>query len=102
MRRGLSPAMRTSEMTGLGAGPERVIKNGLDRARASSALGTAAEAVINLLGVTRKAFRDIDGVANVVVAQEVTGTDDHGNEDAPSGLMSNRYGGALRDAKEKI
>jgi hypothetical protein len=87
-------------MTGLGAGSERVIENGLDGARASSAFGAAAEAIVNLLGVTREAFRDIDGVPDIVVAEEVAGTNNHESETLLR-VRSNRYSGPVRDAKQK-
>jgi hypothetical protein len=69
--------MRASGLARLGAGPQRVIKNGLDRARASTALGAAAEAPVDLLGMTWNVLRGIDGVTDIVVAKEITGTNNH-------------------------
>ena len=51
-RRG--PAVRASGAAGLGAGPERLVDNGLDGARAAAAFGAAAEAAIDLLGTSGK------------------------------------------------
>jgi hypothetical protein len=90
-------------MTRLGAGSQRVIKDGLDGARAASALGTAAEAIVNLLGVAREVFRNIDGVPDVDIAQEVTGTNNHENENAPSGDEQSILGTAAgRKRKKRI
>jgi hypothetical protein len=69
--------MRASGLTGLGAGPQRVIEDGLDRARASTALGAAAEAPVDLLRMTWNVLRGIDGVTDIVVAKDVTGTNNH-------------------------
>jgi hypothetical protein len=94
MRRRFRPGVRAAGMAGLGAGSERVIKDGLDGARAPAAFGAAAEASVNLLGISRKVFRGIDGVADIVVAEEVTGTNNHENEKAPSvcGAVDNHEG----------
>ena len=70
-------AVRTAGATCLGAGAERIVDDGLDGARATAALCAATEAAVELLGVARKILRTLDGTADVVVAQHVTGTDDH-------------------------
>ena len=70
-------AMRTARATRLGAGAQRFVDDGLDRARATAALRAATEAAIELLGVAWKILRTLDGTADVAVAQHVTGTDDH-------------------------
>jgi hypothetical protein len=93
--------MRASGLAGLGAGPKRVVKNGLDRARASTALGAAAEAPVDLLGMTWNVLRGIDGVTDIVVAQEVTGTNNHEKATGSSVMCGNRYGGPRREAKGK-
>jgi hypothetical protein len=76
VRRGL--AVRTSRTTGLGAGAEGFIDNGLDGARAPATLRAAAEAAVNLLGVTREVFRGADSAADIMVAEDVTGANNHG------------------------
>ena len=70
-------AVRATAATGLGAGSQRLIDDGLDRARATAALGAASEASIDLLGVAGKMLRAFDGTANIVVAKHVARTDDH-------------------------
>lgn len=67
-------------MAGLGAAAERLIDDVLDSARAAAAFGAAAETAVDLLGMARKVFRDIDGVADIVVAEDVAGTNNHENE----------------------
>jgi hypothetical protein len=51
----------------------------LDRPDATAALGAAAEAAIDLARGAWRCRRD-QGGADVLVAQHVAGTDDHGNE----------------------
>jgi hypothetical protein len=70
-------AVRASGAAGFSASTERFVDNGLDGARASAALGAAAEAAIDLLGTTRKLFGGAHGVTDIVVAEDVAGTDDH-------------------------
>ena len=70
-------AMRTTGAAGLGAGTQRFVDDGLDGARATAALRAAAEAAIELLGVAGKVLRTLDGTADIVVAKDVAGTDDH-------------------------
>ena len=71
------PAVLASGMAGLGAVAERLVDDGLDGARASSTFGAAAEAAVDLLGIARKRFRCVDGVADIVVAEDVAGTNNH-------------------------
>jgi hypothetical protein len=75
VRRGT--AVRTSRTTRLGAGAERFIDDGLDGARAPATLRAAAEAAVDLLGVTREVFRGADGAADIMVAENVTGANNH-------------------------
>jgi hypothetical protein len=70
-------AVGASRITGVGAGTERLVDDGLDGARAPAAFGAATEAAINLLGIARKAFGSIDGVTDIVVAKDVAGTNNH-------------------------
>ena len=72
-------AVRASGAAGLGARTESVVNDGLDGARASSTFGAATEAAVDLLGTARKGFRRVDGVADIVVAEDVTGTNNHEN-----------------------
>ena len=73
-------AVRAAGAAGLGAGAQGVVNDGLDGARAPAAFGTAAEAAVDLLGIAGKVFRAIDRAADVMVGQDVTGTNNHGNE----------------------
>ena len=54
VRRG--PGVGASGTAGLGAGAERLVDDGLDGARATAAFGAAAEAAIDLLGISGKVF----------------------------------------------
>ena len=76
-RMAMALAVRTTAAAGLGAGPQRLIDDGLDRARTTAALGAASETSVDLLGVAVELLRTLDGTADVVVAKHVTGTDDH-------------------------
>jgi hypothetical protein len=71
--------VRATRTAGLGASTERLVNDGLDGARASAAFGATPEAAIDLLGVARKLLGGIDGVADIVVAEDVAGTDNHEN-----------------------
>lgn len=71
-------AVGTAGATGLGAGAERFGHDLADRPRATPALGTAAKATIDL---ARGAGHDLVAgydAAHVVIADDVTGTNDHG------------------------
>ena len=59
-------------------GAERLVDDGLDCARATAACCAATKAAINVLRIARKLVRRADGVADILVADDVTGTDDHG------------------------
>ena len=73
------PAVRASRMAGLGAGAQGFVNDGLDGARASAAFDAAAEAAIDLLGIARNVFRGIDRLADIAVAEDVAGTNNHEN-----------------------
>ena len=69
--------VRAAGLAGLGAGAERLVDDALDGAGATAAFGAAAEAAIKLLGVARKDICRTHGVADVVIAEDVAGTDNH-------------------------
>jgi hypothetical protein len=73
--------VRASSTAGLGTSPERLIDDGLDGARAAATLGAAAETIIDLFGTTRQIVRIGDRVADIMVAEDVTGTNNHGNRE---------------------
>ena len=70
-------AVRATRLAGPGAGAERLVDDALDGAGATAAFGAATETAVDLLGVPWKLVRSVDGMADVVVAQDVTGTNDH-------------------------
>ena len=76
---GFGLAVRASGAAGLGAGAQSLVNDGLDGARASAAFGAAAEAAIDLLGIARKRLGSVDGAADILVADDVTGTNNHEN-----------------------
>jgi hypothetical protein len=58
-------------------GGERLIHNAANGSGASSTLGAAAQATINLAGRTRRYGIAGERPADIVIAQYVTGTDNH-------------------------
>ncbi|MGY4231348.1 hypothetical protein ACVIIW_000295 [Bradyrhizobium sp. USDA 4449] len=72
-------AVRATGTARSGAGAERFVDDRLDGAGAPAALGAAAETSIDLLGMTHSIIGLGDGGADVVIAQHVTGTNDHGS-----------------------
>ena len=70
-------AVRATGAAFLGAGAKRFVDDGLDGARAAAAFGAAAEATVNLLGIPRQVRGCPDGTPDIVVAQDVAGTDNH-------------------------
>ena len=77
MRVGIGGAVRATGAAGLGAGAERLVDDALDGARAAAALRAAAETAIDLLGIPGEVFRTIDRTADIVVGQDVAGTNNH-------------------------
>ena len=73
----VSLAVRASRTAGLGASAQSFLDDGLDGARAATAFGTAAEATVNLLGIPGEVFRAIDRIADIMVGQDVAGTNNH-------------------------
>jgi hypothetical protein len=76
-------AMRAADAAGLGTGPQRLVDDCLDRAGAATAFGATAETAINLLGISCQGPAGAYGVADIVVAEDVTGTDDHQSKAGP-------------------
>jgi hypothetical protein len=64
-------------MAGLGASTQRLVDDGLDGTRASTTFDTATVAVKDLLGTAREVFRGADGTADIVVVEDIAGTNDH-------------------------
>jgi hypothetical protein len=95
-------AVRAAGAALLGAGTKRFFDDRLDGASAAAAFGAAAEATVNLLGIPRQVRSCADSITDIVVAQDVAGTDDHETgrtfDDAAA---SSTYLSARRDAKGK-
>jgi hypothetical protein len=70
-------AVRASGKAGLGTGAQRFLDDGLDGPRTAAAFGTATETSVDLLGIAGKAFRAAYRAADIVVGQDVAGTNDH-------------------------
>ena len=70
-------AVRASGTAGLGASTQGLVDDRLDGARAPAAFGAATEAAIDLLGATREIHHRIDGAADILVGEDVTGTNNH-------------------------
>jgi hypothetical protein len=70
-------------MAGPGASAERIIDNAFDRARASAAFGATAETAVDLFWMAGEVFGGVDGVTDIVVAEDVTGTNNHDSGKAP-------------------
>ena len=62
-----------------GCGAQRLIHDAPDGAHAAATLGAAAEAAIDLAGPPRRG--GCDRAADIVVGEDVAGTDDHGKPD---------------------
>jgi hypothetical protein len=73
-------AVRAAGTACLCASTQRLIDNGLDGAGAPATFGAATEAPIDLLGIAGKIFRSVDGAADIVVGEDVAGTDNHEND----------------------
>jgi hypothetical protein len=94
-------AVRAAGAAGLGASPQSLVDDGLDGARATAAFGAAAEAAVDLLGIAGKVLRSLDGTADIVVAKDVTGTDNHKSGRPIGDAEPIRYLTGRRDAKGK-
>ena len=70
-------AVRAAGAAGLGASPQSLVDDGLEGARAPAAFGATSETAIDLLGATRQVIGTADGVADIVVAKDVAGTNNH-------------------------
>jgi hypothetical protein len=94
-------AVRAAGTAGLGASPQCLVDNGLEGARTSAALGATTETVIDLLGTTREIIRSTDGVADIVVSEDVAGTNNHKDGGPICEVRSMRYSRVPYDAKGK-
>jgi hypothetical protein len=85
---GRGVAVRAASAARLRASAERLVNDALDGARASPAFGGATETAINLLGISRQIFRGADSAADIVVGQNVAGTNNHEKRQASYGDAS--------------
>jgi hypothetical protein len=85
-------AMRTAGLTGQCTFSVRLVDDRLDGARAAAAFGAAAKGVIDLLGISWRVVGRVHGVANIVVTEDIAGTDDHETRKRPSVMQRHRYG----------
>jgi hypothetical protein len=92
---GCGVAVRAAGAARLGASAERLVNDALDGARASPAFGGATETAIDLLGISRQIFRGADSAADIVVGQNVAGTNNH---EKTAGLMVIRAPSILKAA----
>ncbi|KWV59742.1 hypothetical protein AS156_30415 [Bradyrhizobium macuxiense] len=79
--------VRTASTAGLGAGAQGLVDDGLDRAGATAAFGAAAETAIHLLGISCQGPAGTHGTTDIVVAEDVTGTDNHQRKAGPSVML---------------
>jgi hypothetical protein len=94
-------AVGAVRIAGQGTRSECLVDDGLDRARAATAFRAAAQAAIDLLGVTWKVVCTAHGIADIMVTQDVAGTDDHKNTMAFGDAAISKYETAPHDAKGK-
>jgi hypothetical protein len=97
--------MRAAGAASLGAGTQRLVNDGLDGARAAAAFGAAAEATINLLGIPGEVFRAIDRTADIVVGQDVAGTNNHktaGSSGVTRSLIDMQDDGGMQKEKPRF
>jgi hypothetical protein len=93
---GGAAAVRAARATFLGAGAERFVNDGLDGARAPAAFGAAAEAAVNLFRIARQVRGCAYRIPDIVVAQNVAGTDDHETERTLDDATSSIFKSATR------
>jgi hypothetical protein len=94
-------AVRTAGAALLGAVAKRFFDDRLDGASAPAAFCAAAEATVNLLGISRQVRSCTYSITDIVVAQDVAGTDDHETGRTFGDAASSTYLSVRRDAKGK-
>jgi hypothetical protein len=97
--RGL-PAVRAASTACDGAAAQCFRHDLLDGARAATALSTTAKTSIHLTGRTRQIGCGGHRVADVMVTEDVTGTNNHGDEQLGERMLSG-YLSVAADAKGK-
>ncbi|MEH2519726.1 hypothetical protein V1279_005299 [Bradyrhizobium sp. AZCC 1610] len=89
-------AVRATGTAFLGAGAECFVDDGLDGARAPAAFGAAAEATVNLFRISRQVRSCTHGITDIVVAQDVAGTDNHETAKTLGDAISSIFKSATR------
>jgi hypothetical protein len=89
-------AVRAAGAAFLGAGAEGFVDDGLDGARAPAAFGAAAEATVNLFRIARQVRGCAYSIADILVAQNVAGTDDHETDKTLGDATSSIFKSATR------
>jgi len=97
----LGKAVRTTRAAGPGAGAERLIDDRLHGTRASPTFDAAAQAVIDLLGIPRQVRSRAHGIADIMVGQDVAGTNNHAKTASPIGDASTDLLKAVTGCKKK-
>jgi hypothetical protein len=87
---GVDVHVRARDIRGRRAGLERFVHDLADGAGTPPALRAATEAAIHLPARDRPVLCRIDGGADIVVAEHVAGTDDHGRGKSPGWLVKRR------------
>jgi hypothetical protein len=75
----LVPVVPTSGLAGFGAVTQRRFNDALHGAGTATAFNAAAEAAVDLPRIARKILCRTHGTADIVIAKDVAGTDNHGN-----------------------
>jgi hypothetical protein len=101
MRLGVAPAVGASRATGLSASTKSLVNDALEGTRAPATFSAAAEAAIELLGIAGQIFRGADSIADIVVAKDVAGTNNHEKRAGLSVMRRDRYSRWWLDAKRK-
>jgi len=91
MRLGVPAAVGAPRATGLGAGTKSLVNDCFDGARTPATFGAAAEAAIELLGIAGQILRRRDGTADIAVAKDVAGTNNHEERAGLSVMRRHRY-----------
>jgi hypothetical protein len=90
------PGVRATRAAFLGASAEGFVDDGLDRSRTATAFGAAAEATVNLLRIPRQVRGCTYSATDIVVAQDVAGTDNHETARTPDDTTSSIFKSAMR------
>jgi len=75
----LAPAVPTSGLAGFRAVTQRRFNDALHGACTATAFNAATEAAVDLPRIARKILRRIHGTADIVVAKDIAGTNNHEN-----------------------